>query len=100
MEGSKTPRSFIQGNPSENISFGERTNNNSFKNLYTNLTLYLIKKLPEDTNYSDLEIVFVCYHKFLNIEKQKFTFLVISDDEIIKLKINNPRKEVGLGNLS
>ena len=76
-------------------------NNNSFKNIYTNLALYLIKKLPHAPNNSDLELVLACYHKFLNIEKQNLTFLVTSYDEIFKLlKINNSRKAADLGNLS
>ena len=76
-------------------------NNKSFKNIYTNLALYLIKKLPHASNNSDLELVLACYHKFLNTEKQKITFPVTSEDEIFKLlKINNSRIAADLGNLS
>ena len=96
MKNSKTPRIFIQDNPSlsifSQITFRERTNNNSFKNLYAILTLYLIKELPDAPNNSDLELVLACYHNFLNIEGQKFTFLVTSENKIFKLlKINIPR---------
>ena len=104
MKNSKTPRIFIQENLGlsifSQITFREITNNNSFKNLYSSLTLYLIKELSHAPNNSDLELVLVCYHNFLNIEGQKFTFLVTSEDKIFKLlKINNPRKEADLSNL-
>lgn len=104
MKNSKTPRIFIQDNPSlsifSQITFRERTNNNSFKNLYAILTLYLIKELPDAPNNSDLELVLVSYHKFFKYRKRKL-FLVTLEEEMFKLlKINKRRKEADLGNLS
>ena len=75
-------------------------NNNSSENLYANLRLYLIKKLPQAPNNSDLELVLVSYHKFFKYRKRKL-FLVTSEEEIFKLlKINKPRKEADLSNMS
>ena len=75
-------------------------NNNSSENLYANLRLYLIKKLPQAPNNSDLELVLVSYHKFFKYRKRKL-FLVTLEEEMFKLlKINKRRKEADLGNLS
>ena len=58
----------------EKISFGEKTNNNSFKNLYANLSLNLIKKIPRAPNELNLDSVLAYSERFLNTENQKFTF--------------------------
>ena len=75
--------------------------NNSFKNLYANLALNLVNKLPHAPNKFDLDSVLAFYKRFLNTENQKFTFSPTSEDEVLKLlKDNKPENAAGIDNLS
>ena len=76
-------------------------NNNFFKNFYAHLALSLVNKLPHAPNKFHLGSVLAYYKRFLNTEKQKFTFSLTSEDEILKLLTDtNPEKEAGMDNLS
>ena len=84
----------------EKISFGEKTNNN-FKNLYANVSLNLIKKIPHSPNEFNLDSVLAYSERFLNTENQKFIFSLTLMDEVLKLlKDINPEKAAGMDNFS
>ena len=59
---------------SEKSFFGEKPNNNSFKNFYANLALNLVNKLPHAPNKFNLDSVLAYYKRFLNAESQKKFF--------------------------
>ena len=57
-----TPVSQTFLNNEEKISFHEKTNNNSFKNFYTNLALNLVNKIPNAPNKCYLDSFLTYYN--------------------------------------
>ena len=97
----RTPVSYVSLKDGEKISFDEKSNNNSFKNLNANLALNVVNKLTHAPNKFDLDSVLAYYKRFLNTENQKFTFSPTSEDEILKLLTDtNLEKAAGIDNLS
>ena len=85
----------------EKVSFDEKTNNNSFYNLYASLALNLVNTLPLPPNQINLDSVLGYYEGFLNAENQKFTFSPTLEDEVLELlKDTSPEKAAGIDNLS
>ena len=85
----------------EKISYGEKANNNSFKNFYANLALNLVNNFRHASNKFNLDSVLDYYKRFLNTENQMCTFLQTSEDKVLKLlKDTNPEKSAGIANLS
>ena len=68
------PISQVSLKGGEKILFDEKTNNNSFKNFYTNLALNLVNKFPHALKNFDLDSVLAYYNRFLNKENQKYFF--------------------------
>ena len=58
-----TPVSQISLKDGEKDLFDEKTNNNSFKNFYTNLALNLVNKLPHAPDKFDLDSVLAYYKR-------------------------------------
>ena len=81
--------------------FDEKTNKSFiFTNFYANLSLNLVRKLPQAPNKFDLDSVLSDYKRFLNTENQKFTVSLTSEDKVLKLlNDTNPEKAVGIDNL-
>ena len=74
--------------------------NNSFKNLYANLALNLVNKLPHAPNKFDLDSVLAYYKRFLNTENHELIFLPTSEDEVLKSpKDTNPEKAAVIDNI-
>ena len=98
-----TPVSQISLKDGKKISFDQKTNNNSIKHFYANLTLNLANKLPHAPNKFDVDSILAYYKRFLNTEnhKHKFTFSPTLEDKVLKLlKDTNPVKAAGTDNLS
>ena len=82
------------------VSFDNKENAETFKNVYENLASDLVDKLPLPTDKFNKEKI-KDYYKHLNIENNNFTLKPTTYKNVLSLmeKIN-PNKAVGIDNLS
>ena len=85
----------------DKISFDDKTNANTFKEFYCNLTSDLVAKLPPPSNRFGITSVCKYYQDVSNRLPCKFKFSFATEDLVLKLlKDINIDKAAGIDNLS